>query len=148
MTAYGKWNRYRFMPGTGLFEARHRVTGSKKHTELSREAARESMVLLKNEDHILPFREGQRLAVFGKAQVDYVQGGGGSGDVTCAWTKNLYEGLKELPGAVDIFEETVKFYQDYVEGEYAKGGMPGLIPEPALPSDLLEKAAASGTFIT
>ena len=141
-----KWTRFLYTPNLPLEKNEdgsfRRVTACKEHIELSRRAAREGMVLLKNNGPLLPLKEGTKVALLGKGTIDYVKGGGGSGDVTCAWTKNLYEGLKELPGAVDIFQETVQFYQDYVESEYAKGGMPGLIPEPALPSDLLEKAAA------
>ena len=46
---------------------------------LAYEAACEGMVLLKNEG-LLPFAKGQKIAVFGKAQADYVKGGGGSGE--------------------------------------------------------------------
>ncbi len=150
MTANEKWFRYRYMPGTGLFEARHRVTGSKKHTELSREAARESMVLLKNEDRILPFKEGQRLAVFGKAQADYVQGGGGSGVVYSAYSRSLLTGLqeKESESKILLFQKLSDFYQKAVDSAYeaqmkANGTdrpVPGLIAEPELPDELLNEA--------
>ena len=75
-----KWQRIQFMPGHGIGENGERVTGCKEHIALSRKAAAEGMVLLKNEDSLLPLGSGQKLAVFGKAQADYVKGGGGSGD--------------------------------------------------------------------
>ena len=150
MADQGKWNRYRYMPGTGLYEDRHRVTGSKKHTELAREAARESMVLLKNDDRILPFREGQTLAVFGKAQVDYVQGGGGSGIVWSAYSRTLLEGLeaKEAESKILLFSSLSEFYRKAVEKAYeaqmkesgAQRPAPGRIEEPELPDDLLKEA--------
>ena len=52
------------------------------------------MVLLKNENHCLPLQKGTKVALFGKGCIDYVKGGGGSGDVTVAYTRNLYEGMK------------------------------------------------------
>ena len=143
-----KWYRLRYMPGTGLYEERHRVTASKKHTELSREAARESMVLLKNEDHILPLQEGQPLAVFGKAQVDYVQGGGGSGVVYTSYSHSLLDGLreKESESKILLFGRLSEFYQKAVERSYAalreagEEPAPGQIPEPELPDELLAAA--------
>ncbi|MBR3436952.1 MAG: glycoside hydrolase family 3 C-terminal domain-containing protein [Lachnospiraceae bacterium] len=145
-----KWSRYRYMPGTGLYEDRHRVTGSKKHTELAREAARESMVLLKNEDRVLPFREGQPLAVFGKGQVDYVQGGGGSGVVWSQYSTTLLEGLeaKEAESKILLFSRLSEFYRKAVERAYeaqmkesgAERPVPGKIDEPELPDDLLKEA--------
>ena len=47
--------------------------------EIARQAEEESIVLLKNEDHILPLRKGTRLAVIGKyAKAPRYQGGGSS----------------------------------------------------------------------
>ena len=46
---------------------------------LAKELALESMVLLKNDDRVLPLEPGKTLAVFGQASVDTVFGGGGSG---------------------------------------------------------------------
>ena len=49
------------------------------------------MVLLKNENNVLPLAAGSKVALFGKGTFDYVKGGGGSGDVTVAYIRNLYE---------------------------------------------------------
>ena len=73
-----KWQRITYMPATPIGEHGERVTGSRAHIALSRRAAREGMVLLKNEHGLLPFAKDAKVAVFGKAQVDYVKGGGGS----------------------------------------------------------------------
>lgn len=86
-----KWQRISFMPATPLGEDGRRVTGSAAHIALSRRAAAEGMVLLKNENETLPLKRGSRVAVFGKAQADYVKGGGGSGDTN--------GGLRPLAGA-------------------------------------------------
>ena len=73
-----KWTRVKFQPNLPLKES-GRVTASKEHIQLSKEAAKEGMVLLKNENHLLPLAEGTCIALFGKGSFDYVKGGGGSG---------------------------------------------------------------------
>ena len=60
-------------------EAGRYVTASKEHIALSLEAATEGMVLLKNENNILPLKNGSRITLFGRGSFDYVKGGGGSG---------------------------------------------------------------------
>lgn len=57
------------------------VTCSNEHRALAREAAKEGIVLLKNEKEMLPLKKGTRLAIFGRGIADYVKGGGGSGAV-------------------------------------------------------------------
>ena len=79
-----KWQRVKYQPNTPLGANGQKLTASKAHTELSKQAAKEGMVLLKNENSLLPFEKGTRLAVFGKASADYVKGGGGSGDAGAA----------------------------------------------------------------
>ena len=71
-----KWQRSFFQPVLPLGEDGRRVTGSKEHIALSRMAAGEGMVLLKNEKNTLPIRKGTKVALFGKGTVDYVKGGG------------------------------------------------------------------------
>ena len=137
-----KWQRSFFQPNLPLGSNGERVTACKEHILLSKEAAKEGMVLLKNEEALLPFAAGTKLALFGKATFDYVKGGGGSGDVTVAYTKNLYEGLKELSEPVHIFEETADFYRENIRKQYADKKAPGMTVEPELPEDLCKKARA------
>ena len=137
-----KWIRSRFLPGLPLGRDGRRVTAGKEHIALSRRAAREGMVLLKNAENVLPFQAGSRIALFGKATIDYVKGGGGSGDVTVPYVRNLAEGLSELIGSDSLFQETVKYYQDYVSARYAEGWVPGMVAEPPVPAELLQHARA------
>ena len=90
-----KWQRSFFQPVLPLGEDGRRVTGSKEHIALSRMAAGEGMVLLKNEKNALPIRRGTKVALFGKGTVDYVKGGGGSGDVTVEYIRQRVESLCE-----------------------------------------------------
>ena len=137
-----KWTRAKFQPSIGLGENNSRVTASAAHIALSKEAAKEGMVLLKNEGELLPLKKGTKAALFGKASFDYVRGGGGSGEVTVAYSRNLYEGLSLKKDRIQIFEELADFYRADVKAQYDKGRAPGMTIEPKLPEDLLKKARA------
>ncbi|MCR5469080.1 MAG: glycoside hydrolase family 3 C-terminal domain-containing protein [Lachnospiraceae bacterium] len=136
-----KWTRFNYLPGLPLGEDGRRVTASDKHIELSKNAAKEGMVLLKNENDVLPLKKGTKVALFGKGTFDYVKGGGGSGDVTVSYIHNIYDGMKLLGDRVSVFEELADFYRDNVNKQYADGLQPGMTREPEVPSDLLKKAA-------
>ena len=114
-----KWTRVKFQPNLPLKES-GRVTASKEHIQLSKEAAKEGMVLLKNENHLLPLAEGTRIALFGKGSFDYVKGGGGSGDVMVSYVHNLYDGLKMQKNAVQIYEPLSAFYKADIQHQYEK----------------------------
>lgn len=135
-----KWVRARFQPVLPLGEDGRRVTASKIHRELSKNCAKEGMVLLKNNHNVLPLEKGSKVALFGKGSFDYVKGGGGSGDVTVDHVVNLYEGMKYLKEHVGIFEELSDFYRENVRNQYAGGAVPGMTVEPAVPDDLIKKA--------
>lgn len=137
-----KWTRAFYQPVLPLGEDGRRITGSKEHIILSKEAAKEGMVLLKNDKQTLPLQKGSKVALFGKATFDYVKGGGGSGDVTVAYTRNLYEGFKELSDVVSVHEELASFYKENVESQYAAGKIPGQTVEPEVPVELVKKARA------
>lgn len=137
-----KWTRVKFQPNLPLGENGERLTGSLGHIGLSKEAAKEGMVLLKNRGDILPLKKGTRVALFGKATFDYVKGGGGSGDVTVAYIRNLYEGLKMQKDVVSIFEPLCDYYRKDVERQYAQGSVPGMTIEPEVPQELLDEAKA------
>lgn len=116
-----------------------RLTGCEKHIALSKQAAAEGMVLLKNDGGLLPFADGTRLAVFGKAQIDYVKGGGGSGEVHSAYVRNIYDGLNRI-GRVRVFDKLSRFYEDYVNAEYGDNKANGMFDEAKIPHGLLREA--------
>ena len=136
-----KWTRVKFQPNLPLKES-GRVTASKEHIQLSKEAAREGMVLLKNENGLLPLAVGSKIALFGKGSFDYVKGGGGSGDVYTAYVRNLYEGLKAQETAVQIYEPLSAFYRTDIRHQYEAGAAPGMTVEPELPAELADGAKA------
>lgn len=138
MTELNKWTRVMYQPNLPLYEGKY-VTASKEHIELSKKAALESMVLLKNNNQTLPLHSGSRIALFGKGSFDYVKGGGGSGDVTVSYIHNLYDGLQQ-EDSVSLFEALSDYYRQYVKEQYEQNAVPGMIPEPELPEELLNEA--------
>ena len=137
-----RWIRARYLPGLPLGKDGHRVTAGREHIALSRQAAREGMVLLKNEGNVLPLARGTRVALFGKATVDYVKGGGGSGDVTVPYIRNLYDGFAEIIGKDAVYPGTIRFYREYTAARYAEHWEPGMMAEPPVPDSLLKEARA------
>ena len=137
-----KWTRIAHQPCLPMGKDGRRVTACEEHIALSLAAAEEGMVLLKNEGEVLPLSVGTKLAVFGKGQIDYVRGGGGSGEVTTSYTRNIYEGLKikEAEGKVQVFDALSAFYEENVRQQYAAGAENGKTVEPEIPQELLAAA--------
>jgi len=137
-----RWTRSNFQPCLPLGEDGRRVTECPEHIALSREAAGEGMVLLKN-DGVLPLKKGTKIAIFGKAQIDFVKGGGGSGDVIVSYVRNIYDGfkVKEAEGKIAVFDEISWFYKEDVRKQYENGVVIGHTEEPEIPPVLLNKAA-------
>ncbi|MBQ5840607.1 MAG: glycoside hydrolase family 3 C-terminal domain-containing protein [Clostridia bacterium] len=117
-----KYARFLYHPCLPLGEDGKRVTASKKHIELSRKAAGEGMVLLKN-NGTLPLAKGTKVVLFGQASYNYMQGGGGSGVVNSPYVHNLYDGFnaKAKEGKVEVFSPLEVFYKEYVDREKEKG---------------------------
>lgn len=136
-----KWTRVLYQPNRPLKEDGY-VTASKEHIALSKEAAGEGMVLLKNNNNLLPLKKGAKIALFGKGSFDYVKGGGGSGDVTVSYVHNLYDGLKMQNGYADIYEPAADFYREDVKLQYENGAVPGMTREPELPQEIVDGARA------
>lgn len=63
------------------------------HAALSRRAAAESIVLLKN-DGLLPLAPGAQIALYGVGAVRAVQGGTGSGEVNNRASLSIRDGLR------------------------------------------------------
>ncbi len=78
---------------------------SKEHIALAREAATKGMVLLKNENKVLPMKEGKKIAVVGRYANKRNTGDHGSSNVFSPYAITPYEGLKNRFG-----EENVSVY--------------------------------------
>ncbi len=113
-----KYARFRYQPCLPLGKDGRRVTASKEHIELSKKAATEGIVLLKN-DGALPLSATDTVALFGKATIEYIKGGGGSGDVHCPYIRNIYDGFsrKEDENKISVYKPLIEFYKEYVKKE-------------------------------
>ncbi len=73
-----------------------------QHAAVSRRAAAEGMVMLKNDNRTLPLAPQIKMAVFGNASYELIPGGTGSGEVNKAYTTSLMQGLSNAGLAADI----------------------------------------------
>ena len=62
--------------------------------EIAREAAAAGIVLLKNENNILPIAKGSKIALYGIGAANTFKGGTGSGDVNERQSVSIFDGLK------------------------------------------------------
>lgn len=93
----------------------------KAHAQVTRNAACEGMVLLKNEKNSLPVgNKIKNVAVFGRTSYDFIAGGTGSGDVNHAYVVSLMKGLKNVGLVTDFGLQQV--YESNIEK--AKAQMP------------------------
>lgn len=126
----------------------------KGHANVSRMAAAQGMVLLKNDGAALPLAKGKKIAVFGNTSYALIAGGTGSGDVHKAYTVMLPKGLANA--GIKVQPELAKTYADYIVEAKAKQpkSMNFFIAAPPIPemdiTGLVEKEAdgADGAIIT
>lgn len=94
------------------------------HAAVTRQAATDGMVLLKNEKTkqgaaVLPLGQNVKtVALFGTASYDLLVGGSGSGNVNRKYKVSLDEGL--VNNGLQLESTLAKTYQDYTAAELAK----------------------------
>jgi beta-glucosidase len=137
------------------------VTGRPAARAMAKLVAEEGMVLMKNNASggsgakALPIANGESIAVFGINQIDFVHGGGGSGNFTSERYISLWQGLlaKELAGRLTLYKGLNNAYQTYYDNawrtdiSYAYGTRQGAVilrsGEMALTADQVGAAAAA-----
>jgi len=86
----------------------------KGHAEIARQAASEGMVLLKNDNSVLPFSSAvKKIAAFGNTSYEIITGGTGSGDVNEAYSVSLIEGLNN--DGFSVNENLQSLYAAYIK---------------------------------
>jgi beta-glucosidase len=125
----------------------------KANAEVTRQAAAEGTILLKNDKNTLPFTlKSLPLAVFGLTSYDFISGGTGSGDVNEAYTISLIDGLTNSGFSID--EELEGLYKPYAADQKAiemdrrekNGGLlatPKRIPELELSKEIIKSKSNS-----
>jgi len=131
---------------------------------LARDLAEESIVLLKNIERCVPIAPGKTIAVFGRAQIDTIYSGNGSGSTHAEGVPCIAEALEE-EGFL-LFQSLKYFYLESLESdperhageidwnkgkEYLHSGLMyeifgqyhGPKKEFLIPDDLLKQAASS-----
>lgn len=100
-----------------------------EYASLARQAAAESCVLLKNDDKTLPLRDGDRVALFGRALFHYYKSGLGSGGlVNTRYSVSILDALKGLD-SIRIDGELLGIYKSWIgENPYDEGQGWGKVP--------------------
>ena len=83
------------------------------HAKIAKKAAKEGIVLLKNDSSTLPIATSKTIASFGITQINTLKGGSGSGDVISAYVRNIIDGLSNQ-FSVDL--NLKAFYESYFAG--------------------------------
>ena len=123
----------------------------KANAQVTRQAATDGMVLLKNDKNALPIPSGAKnIAAFGNTSYDFISGGSGSGDVNEAYTVSLFEGLTGNGYApYDVLTTVYKAYMDHMRAQIPKNDNPMMalmmgkqpIAEMTVTADLAKKFA-------
>jgi beta-glucosidase len=71
------------------------------------------MVLLKNQEEVLPLNQNQKVALIGVTSFDMYTGGTGSGDVNEAYIVSLEEGLANT--GIEINERSIEMFDEHKE---------------------------------
>lgn len=111
----------------------------KAHAEITRKAATDGMVLLKNDGDILPISGIDTVALFGITSYDFMAGGTGSGDVNKPYVVDLVEGFNNAgivisPDLKDLYTSYKAYKQNDIKmqaGEYS--WILGKLPLPEMP---------------
>lgn len=78
------------------------IYSKEKHHELARKIAGECMVLLKNEEKILPLKKEEKIAVIGELATKVRYQGGGSSHINPTKVDNAYEEIVNFAGTENV----------------------------------------------
>lgn len=87
-----------------------RKTATEYGNQVTRAAAEEGMILLKNNGNALPIAKGSKVSVFGKSSVDIAYSGSGSGGVSSENAVDIFASLEAA--GIEYNKDLVAFYND------------------------------------
>jgi len=77
---------------------------------LARIMAEEGIVLLENRNAVLPLGR-EKVALFGRTQIDTIKGGTGSANCKCEYSISIQDGLRDA--GVNLDEELAREYREW-----------------------------------
>ncbi len=115
---------------------------SKAYASNCRRVIPEGLVLLEH-DGALPLREGEKVALFGRGQFEYVKSGTGSGGrVNCPYVTNIHD---ELAKRASLDPEITEYFANYIKENPYDGGdgwkVPQFQQQPFVEEELIIEAA-------
>lgn len=120
-------------------------------TKLCREAAGEGAVLLCNNNNVLPIKEGEKISLFGRCQIEtYRSGTGSGGAVNVPYSISILQGLQDSK-KLKINEELVSIYRAWIKEHPFDNGGGGWAAEPwnqeemPLTEEIVAEASAQST---
>jgi len=116
----------------------------KAHADVTRQAAADGMVLLKNNHAALPMGDNiKTIAVFGNTSYQIITGGTGSGDVNEAYSVSLIEGLTNSGYSIDdsLRETYVNYLKEAKSKQPKRTGIDAMLnPLPPIPEMKIDAA--------
>ena len=117
------------------------TTKEGRHT-FARMMAEEGIVLLENRDAVLPLGR-EKVALFGRTQIDTIKGGTGSANSTGEYSVSIQDGLRDV--GVNLDEELARAYREWADANpipsFGVWGS-GMHSNPEMPVDIsIAKAA-------
>lgn len=86
-----------------------------RYKSLARQAVAEGCVLLKNENHTLPLKKGDKVAVFGRMAHEYYKSGLGSGGlVNTKYVTGILDALKQEKDII-LNESILEIYEEFIK---------------------------------
>ncbi|GEM01743.1 beta-glucosidase [Halolactibacillus halophilus] len=105
------------------------ISNQEHFITLSRQAAAEGAVLIKNDANVLPLKPQTKIAVFGRSQFDFYRSGTGSGgSVNVRYSVNLVDGLTKKN--VILNERLKETYEKWLQDHPFDNGGGGWAMEP------------------
>lgn len=92
----------------------HGIFDMKQYARTARAVAAEGTVMLRNEGGVLPLKEGERIALFGRGQFNYYKSGTGSGGmVNASYVTGIREALEESSFVLN--EKLTAVYREWLK---------------------------------